>query len=330
LLDIYFVLLHLRISPAKKEKAKQIHQRGANYKCELTFISHILHLDSMYENQLLQYDQDETELNSMRNTLNSKKMDHIRNWKKGLSKDSGRIFSRMVADVYKTELEDLSEEHDIDDELNDAGVENGSSRLETAAGGDHPEPHSVASANEQNSQSRPVSSDLITEGTVDQQLQPKKRTFDWEVSDDEDDTLQFTLDMLKNAPINNFRTKYIDEDVDCFTEVLISEEMSSELILLFIFDFNFVNSVAAIFEQSRLFTFVSILVKIIFTTGTPSQLARICCLTPADTIKHIICIVGDMSLYGQIMLAINFSEKFFELETMTLLLPEMFRNDIPT
>ncbi len=240
MLGIYFVLLHLRISPAKKEKAKQIHQRGANYiyKCELSFISHILHLDSVYENQLLQYDQDETELSSMRNTLNSKKMDHIRNWKKGLSKDSGRIFSRMVADVYKTELEDLSEQHDVDEELNDAGVENGSSRLETATGGDHLEPHPVGSENEQNSQSRPVTSDLITEGTVDQQSQPKKRkTFDWEASDDEDETLQFTLDMLENAPVSDFRTKYIDEDVDCFTEVLLSEEMSSELILIFVLNF---------------------------------------------------------------------------------------------
>jgi hypothetical protein len=221
-------LLYIRIPPAKIEKAKQVRHQGANYKSELMFISYILHLESSFRNQILSFNGDETQRNTMLNGINAKKVDYIRVWKKGLSKDSGRIFSKLVSDVYKTELEDLSEPHDIanNDNVNGNGIEI------TSGNDNHDQEISVESPElEQNIQAESVESDLMTEQISEEHSQPKKKTkYDWEESDDEDDTQNFRLDMLESAPITDLRTKYTNYDKvpDHFTEVLLSNDMSSE------------------------------------------------------------------------------------------------------
>ncbi len=72
---------------------------------------------------------------------------------------------------------------------------------------------------------------------------------------------------------------------------------------------------------------VILMVKIIFTTATPLKMADYHVATPADCPEHLFCNVDNLSLFTNILLAVNLNpNKFIRLRTITLLVPLCYQN----
>jgi hypothetical protein len=81
------------------------------------------------------------------------------------------------------------------------------------------------------------------------------------------------------------------------------------------------------FDHSQLYTFANVDVAIMFSTITVLQLCKSFCSSLVDLPKHIMCNVGEMDLYSELLIGMMYSSKFASLVSLTLLVPSEYHGN---
>jgi hypothetical protein len=198
---------------------------GANYKSELHFVRYIMDLEAKFSEQLFE----NAELTNLQ-SIEQGKVKLIQVWKAGLSKDANRIFSNLVANVYRTELI-VEPINDSDDEMQRTNATNRTVPID-------PSSHSEMAVGSDRISTETTIGENNTDKDNPESNPSKTRRHDWEESDeDESSEVEFSLETIKNSAERDFIQILEREDLmHSITEILHSSDLSGQL-----FIFAFVN-----------------------------------------------------------------------------------------